>query len=156
MLYRLLFFLLLIISCTSCTNTLSSKTDTSQELDTIVDFSRVDVSPYFKACEKLLDASRTRCFRIKIQKYFTKELKELELSSNETINETISVILLVDKNGKVSLKELIVSDIITNNFPNFKEAIHQMVIHMPKLHPALKRGIPVATEYKLPINITVE
>jgi len=156
MFYRLLFFLVFIVSYTSCKNNLSPKKNNLQELDTIVDFSKVDVSPYFKVCEKLLDEAKTKCFRANVQKYFTKELKKLELISNEGINETISVILLVNKKGEISLKELIVSDTINDSFPNFEASIHQMVLDIPTLYPALKRGIPVATQYNLPINIIVE
>ncbi len=155
MFYRLLLFFI-IITCTSCTNGLSSKTNTLQGLDTIVDFSKVDVSPYFKICEKLLKKEKTHCFRTNIQLYFIKKLKKLELSSEQSINEMITVVLLVDKKGKTSLQELTLTDNITVNFPDFENEIHQMVDDLPQLYPALKRGIPVTTEYKLPINIKVQ
>lgn len=155
MFYRVILFLIIII-CTSCTNGLFSKKQTEQELDTIVNFSKVDVSPYFKICEKLLDKEKIHCFRTNTQLYFTKKLKKLELSSEQSINETITVTLLVDKNGSATLKEVILTDVITTNFPGFEESVIEMINSLPKLYPALKRGIPVATEYKLPINITVE
>ena len=63
---------------------------------------------------------------------------------------------IVDKNGKTTLKELILTDAITENFPDFEISVIEMINELPILYPALKRGIPVATEYKLPINISVK
>lgn len=157
MFYRLLFSFLLIITVgTSCKRNIDASTDDLQVLDTIVDFSKVDVSPYFKICEKLLKEEKNKCFRLNIHKYFTQELKKLELTSKESINENIAVILLVDKKGNLSLKELHVSENITTMFPDLEASIIQIIERLPQLYPALKRGIPVTTEYNLPINIIVE
>ena len=141
---------------TSCKRNLTSDGDNLQELDTIVDFSKVDVSPYFKVCEKLLEEAKIKCFRSNIQKYFKEELKKLELSSKESINENLHVILLVSKKGDLTLKKLIVSDKVLDAFPEIEEHIQQITTNLPKLYPALKRGIPVTTEYNLPIHIVVE
>lgn len=156
MFYRLLFSFLWFLSCTSCTNNSIAKSNTEQVLDTIIDFTKVDVSPSFKICERLLDKAKTNCFRVNIQKHFIKKLKELSLTTEKHINETIYVVLKVDENGKATLKKLILTDAIASHFPEMNIAIKNMVTDLPKLSPALKRGIPVNTEYKLPIHIVVE
>ena len=147
---------LLLLGCISCANFSDKKDTTIASYDTIVNFSKVDASPYFKECEKLLNEAKTNCFRTKIQTYFTDELQKLELTSQESVDEIITVVLLVDKNGNTTLKELALTETVNTNFPGFEASINQMIEDLPKLHPALKRGIPVTTEYKLPINIKVE
>ena len=51
---------------------------------------------------------------------------------------------------------MILTDEIKTHFPEIYISIKKMVTDLPKLSPALKRGIPVNTEYKLPIHIVVE
>lgn len=156
MFYRLLFSFLWILCCTSCTSSSFSKSNTDQTLDTIIDFTKVDASPSFKICERLLNDAKTACFRLNIQKYFIEKLQELSLTAEDHINETVYVVLKVDEKGKVSLKKLILTDVIASHFPEMNISIKKMVMDLPKLSPALKRGIPVTTEYKLPIHIVVE
>ena len=156
MFYRLLFCVSLIFICTSCKNSLVTEDDSKAPLDTIIDFTKVDVSPSFKICKKLLDKAKTDCFRVNIQKYFIKKLKKLSLTAENHINETVYVVLKVDENGKGSLKKLILTDEIASHFPEMNISIEKMITDLPKLSPALKRGIPVTTEYKLPIHIVVE
>lgn len=156
MFYRLLFSFFLLISCTSCNYISSAENNNNQAIDTIIDFTKVDVSPSFKVCEKLLDEAKTNCFRINIKQYFIKKLRNLSLTADKQINEKIDVVLTVDEKGLVSLKELFLTDEIVVHFPEIESSINEMVKNIPKLSPALKRGIPVNTEYKLPIHIIVE
>ena len=156
MFYRLLFSFLWMLICTSCTSGFFSKSNTDQALDTIIDFTKVDVSPSFNVCKRLLDKAKTDCFRINIQKFFIKRLQELNLIADNRIDETVYVVLTVNEKGRVSLKELVLSDAMLSHFPTIDLSIKEMVMDLPKLSPALKRGIPVNTEYKLPIHIIVE
>lgn len=156
MFYRFLFSFLVLISCTSCTGVSFTKSDKNIALDTIIDFTKVDVSPSFKICERLLDDAKTICFRNNIQQYFIRKLQNLSLVSESRVDENIALVLKIDAHGEVSLKELLLTETISKHFPKINIAIEKMVKNLPNLSPALKRGIPVNTEYTLPIHIVVE
>jgi len=144
------------VFCTACDYTSATKTNKPKDIEAIVDFSKVDASPYFKVCEELLDEAKTICFRTHIKKYFTKKLQKLALTSDKLIDEKISVMLIINKEGKVRLKELELTPVVSDNFPTIEASIQKIITELPVLYPAIKRGIPVTTEYKLPINITVK
>lgn len=148
--FLLFFSFVLFVSCDYFS---SSKNRNAQPLDTIVDFTKVDVSPSFKMCDKLIDDAKTKCFRANIHQQLTKNFKQIELTTEEDFNELINVNLLIDKQGEVSLKEITTSDLLQKLLPDLEVCIEKSISSLPKLSPAIKRGIPVTTQYKLPIKI---
>lgn len=152
---RVFSFLILIVFCTSCDYISSSKKE-KQPLDTIIDFTKVDVSPSFSICNELLDEAKTNCFRENMYKQMTKKMYDFSFATEETIDETITVVLLINNKGTVSLQVIECSDFIKDEIPDLQYYIESSIQNLPKLSPAIKRGIPVATQYKLPIRIQTE
>ena len=134
-----------------CKN-LTSKNQDVPLADTI-DFSTVDTSPSFENCNDLLGIPHTQCFRKTIQDNFLQELEEISFQSEIDIEEKIQLILHIDNNGSISIKEIESSRLIKDNFPDLTNKLKRIASSLPRLQPALKRGIPVATEYQLPIQI---
>lgn len=151
---RFFSFCLLLLLTTSCSYFSSNKKVEGQVLDTIVDFTKVDVSPSFSVCDKLIDEAKTKCFRANMHQQLTKRLRNFSFPINEIIDETIIVVLLINQSGKVSLQEVQSSDFIQEQIPDLLEFIEKSIDSLPKLQPAIKRGIPVVTQYELPIQIT--
>ena len=153
---RVIFVILILISCTSCTYFSSESKSEAKALDTIINFTKVDVSPSFKVCDKLLDQAKTNCFRININKQITKHLQKIPFVFEDTIEEAIiKVILNIDNKGEITLKRIDAPAIFTKANEILEEEIITAIRKLPKLSPAIKRGIPVATEYTLPIKIRV-
>jgi len=142
-----------LIFCFACEEKSEKSKFQNSSFHTVVNFSTVDTSPVFKNCEKLLDDEKTECFRLTMQEKFVEVLSEKSFVTKESIEETITVILLITKDGKVKMKAIESSEIIQNQLPELSTIIEDIIATMPKLYPATKRGIPVATEYQLPINI---
>lgn len=151
--YKVVCFLILIGCCVSCNYSTTNKKNTTESLDTIVDFSTVDVSPSFKECEQLLGNEKTSCFRNSVQEKFTKGLKQYAFSSEADIEETILVVITINHKGKIGITEVQSSEFIQEKLPNLSDILGQMVDSLPKLFPATKRGIPVTVQYELPIEI---
>lgn len=151
MILRVFSVLILLTLCVSC-NYFSSNKNT-HDLNGIINFSKVDASPSFKICKDLIDDEKTACFRTNIHQQLTKNLETTCFILEEEINETITVVLLIDKKGKVSLQELKVTELKQSELPNLEACIKKAIDGLPNLHPAIKRGIPVATQYWLPIKI---
>lgn len=154
---RVFSFLLMLIFLTSCDKFSFTKNKNLQQLDTIVDFTSVDLSPSFKICDSIIDKiEKSDCFRNTIHQKIGEELLLHSLSVKDSINETVYVDLIINDKGEIIFKELQSSEIIKMELPELDSIIHISVNNLPKIYPAIKRGIPVATEYQLPIKIVLK
>lgn len=151
---RFLIFIIL-ITTSSCDKFSSSKKKTKPELTTVIDFSKIDVSPTFYTCKNYDNVQKRKCFRDGIYKRINRVLQSKELQVlGASVNEEIEVRLLISNQGKVSIKSINASEFILEAIPSIDSLLHIAVKRIPLLHPAYKKDIPVATEYMLPITIT--
>ncbi len=146
-------FFVVIFSCFSCS--FFSKEHKNHKIDTVIDYSKVDISPTFKNCKELSIAAKTTCFRKEINKRIQASLVEYNFITEEVIDETILIDLLIDNKGKFKLKKIIASNKIKNQLPKLDSVLRSSIHKLPKITPAFKRGIPVVTQYQLPIKIAV-
>ena len=160
MFLRVFSFLIIIVFCTSCnyfSTTKNKNASIKNSLDTIVDVSSVDVSPSFPVCDSIIEKTeKTTCFRTTIHKLITEKLSENQLTIKDTIDETITIHLLINSKGNIVFKELQSSERIKNDFPQLEILLKTSVESLSKIYPATKRGIPVTTQYILPIRIKLE
>lgn len=152
------FFVFLIIStlvfCAGCDKLPFTKKKNLSVLDTIVDFTSVDLSPSFSVCDSLVDKeNKSDCFRKTIHQKIGEELQKHVLQTNDSINETIFVDILINSKGEIQFESLTTNTVIKNALPDLDSLLENAVNNLPKIHPAIKRGIPVTTKYQLPINI---
>lgn len=140
----------------SCSFFSSDKNLHNQNLDEVVDYTKVDVSPFFEVCKNKMEKEKTACFRMNMHKHMMKYLGTSTNKLSKKVNETVTVFLLINKKGNVSLKEVKASPFIEKEMPDLFSLIETSVKNLPKLSPAIKRGIPVTTQYELPIKISVE
>lgn len=124
------------------------------EIDTVINYDSVDVYPMFNECMQVSVKSRITCFREQVHKRITTDLEKHRLITNDSIKELILIDLLIDKNGSFKIKNLSLSETIKTQFPQLEDNIKKSVVKLPKVVPALKRGIPVTVEYQLPITIS--
>lgn len=155
MIYKGIFFLVLITVFTSCKQLSDEKNKELISKDSL-DLSVVDESPAFEECEQLLDANRTACFRTSMRQKFTKALRDQPISSKKSLEETIVIVLIIDKEGKMKIKNIESSDLVENSLPTIDSILQNVVENISQLRPATKRGIKVTTQYKLPIKIVTK
>ncbi|MDG2194484.1 MAG: hypothetical protein P8K77_06490 [Polaribacter sp.] len=154
---RVIFLLLLGAFTTSCQFFNLDRTSIQQEVDTIVDFSVVDVSPSFAICDSVIDkVAKTACFRNTIHQQVSKSLRATPIIIKGSIDETIFVHVLIDKEGKVTLKNIESSAELKEALVHLDSLVRISLQRLPTLFPAIKRGIPVSTQYQLPIKIQVQ
>jgi len=77
-------------------------------------------------------------------------LSKQNISYSTTKSDTIKVIINVNSKGVISVNP----DNLKNS--NFKEFIIQSIKDLPKVQPAIKAGIPVTSQFVLPIIIKNE
>jgi hypothetical protein len=154
MLLRVFSFLILILFFTCCDKFPFTRKDKSFQLDTLVDYSSVDFSPSFKVCYGLIDKKeKADCFRSTIHKKIGVELQQYTLSIKDSIDETIFVDILITRKGAVIFQEITSTENLKQQLPQLDSLLRQSIQKLPYIYPAIKRGIPVNTMYKLPIRI---
>jgi len=153
---RVFSFLILMIFITSCDKLSFSKNKENQVLDTIVDYTAVDLSPSFPACDSIINKTeKSNCFRNTIHKKIGEELQKHVLTSQDSIDETVYVDLLINTEGIIEFLELTSSENIKKQLPALDSILQLSVDNLPKIFPAIKKRFPVATRYRLPIRIVL-
>ncbi|NVJ89269.1 MAG: hypothetical protein HWD82_07490 [Flavobacteriaceae bacterium] len=141
----------------SCDKLPFLKKQETQKLDTIVDFTSVDMSPSFKVCDSIIDKSeKSECFRTTIHQKIGEQLKNFSFTSSDSINESIVLDIRINANGIISLDSLKSSKNLQEKLPELDSFLQLSIKGLPKIYPAIKRGIPVTTKYQLPIKIILE
>ena len=152
------FFLFILLSFYSCDKfTFSKNNKNLQILDTIVNFSSVDTSPSFNICRAIIDKQKkSECFRNTIHQKIGAELQQHEFIIKDSISEVIYVDLLITSNGSIILESIESSKKIKEQLSKLDSILKVSVDRIPNIYPAIKRGIPVTTKYRLPIKIELK
>ncbi|CAA0246237.1 conserved hypothetical protein [Tenacibaculum maritimum] len=149
---EILFFLVIIF--TSCSFFSSRKHQEKLKKEEIVNFTEVDVPPSFPSCKNVIEEDKDKCFREEIHKRIASKLTEKKIETAVSVRETIYVNILIDKEGGVHLQNIRIATSNSKAFSQLDSFLRKTVKELPKLFPAIKRGIPVATQYQLPIHLS--
>lgn len=121
-------------------------------VDTIVDFKTVDAFPLFPECKEIPSRDKQQvCFQLEMSQHIYASLKDYSLNSRDSINDTVFVKLKVNSKGKTSLSAVEISNKTRKQLPEFDSILKVSLQNLPELQPAIKRSIPVTTEFTLPI-----
>lgn len=117
-----------------------------------IDFNEVDNYPLFENCdETLTKAGQRECFEQQILSNCSQILSQYEFVLAMNADENVYVDFLVDQDGQVSVLFIEKDEAIDEQMPEFNQLITQGLEDLPPLAPALKRGIPVKTKFRIPI-----
>lgn len=142
---------------TSC-DWFTSKEEKTQELVNEemrnINFNEVDKYPLFDNCDEMLDKTgQLDCFQNTLLEQYTSTLEDFEFQFVSDINTSIYVDFLVDYKGEISVLEVQRNQDIENQIPEFRSIITQSLKGLPPLSPALKRGVPVSSKFRIPIIV---
>lgn len=146
-------FLWIAILISSCSYFDSkSLKDSIQEVDTIVDFNTVDAFPLFPDCKDIPSRDKQQiCFQMEMARHIYASLKEQQFNTVDDIHDTVMVKLKVDTAGKTSLSNIKISPKTRQLIPEFDSILNLSLHNLPDLLPAIKRDMPVTTEFTIPI-----
>ena len=126
--------------------------------DAIIDYTIVDVYPLFTNCKNLEGQEKLeQCFGTELVEQLKQRIVLDKVRGPAATYDTIYVELLIAKNNKIEISEIRSSNILKEKIPNFESILIASVNELPTLlQPAIKRGIPVNSKFKLPILIRVK
>lgn len=122
-----------------------------------IDWKQVDAYPSISVCEEIMDSEqRKNCFF----EYLTQTLHERLTSDSLVLNypeiDTIEVQVTINTDATVVFEPLFPKDSVAYDTIRIDSILHQKLKDFPKVNPALKRGIPVKTQFILPVILNIE
>lgn len=150
----------LLLLCVSC-DWMTSKDAKTQELVAekmkAIDWNEVDQFPLFDACDETASKmTQRRCFQENILMHFSMTLQDYEFALDNNVNDTLYVDFLMDHKGLISVLNIEKDTAIDRQMPQFDSIITQSLKNLPKVAPALKRGIPVNAKFRIPIVLNTQ
>ncbi|MAO49065.1 MAG: hypothetical protein CL527_10315 [Aequorivita sp.] len=150
-------FVFLLLLATSCqffeTEKVSSEDIYKEEIKTI-DWKDVDRYPSFSNCENILEKPEQKdCFINTINSHLYKSISHEDMVAVREVYDTIKVNFEVGSNGQLSILEIKMDTLLEREFPDLEKWLIQSIDSLQPVAPAYKRGIPVKTQFTLPVII---
>lgn len=122
-----------------------------------INWNEVDEYPSVADCEKLTDAAqRKQCFFEFITATIEQKLAVDTLAVLFPALDTIEVKVTVLPNATMQFEPQFPKDSVAYDTIKIDSILHARLIDFPKVNPAIKRGIPVKTQFVLPVIIKQE
>ena len=122
-----------------------------------INWNDVDEYPSVGDCEKLTDAAlRKQCFFEFLTAQIQQKLNIDTLSILFPKLDTIEVKVTVLPNAAMEFEPQFPKDSVAYDTIKIDSILHARLIDFPKVNPAIKRGIPVKTQFVLPVIIKSE
>ncbi|HLW33679.1 MAG: hypothetical protein WBA61_13405 [Aequorivita sp.] len=152
-----LFLVFLSFLVTSCqffeTEKVSSEEIFEDEIKTI-NWKDVDRYPSFPNCENSLEKLEQKdCFINTISSHLYKTISREDMVAVREIYDTVKVNFEVGSSGKLSILQIEIDSLLQKEFPDLEMWILNSVDSLQPVAPAYKRGIPVKTQFTLPVVI---
>jgi len=127
-----------------------------QELKKI-NWTQVDEFPSVATCDSIKDsATRKQCFFDFLTVTIQQKLDLDTLSILYPQIDTIQVKVTVYPDSRLEFEPQFPSDSLAYDKIKIDSILHRRLTDFPKINPALKRGIPVKTQFVLPVILNVE
>ncbi len=128
-----------------------------QEELSSIDWNDVDQYPLFASCAESISKEEQRtCFENELLAHFSQTLSEFEFILSEYVGDTIYVDFLVERDGSITVLDIEDQMTVQEQIPEFNAIITQSLKSLPKIEPALKRGIPVTAKFRIPLELITD
>ncbi len=150
-------FLLLFCSCQFLDNQVPNKELLLNEELQSINWSEVDEFPSVSDCENIADeAEQRRCFFEFLTQTIQQKLSGDTLSVLYPHLDTIEVKVTVFPDSTIRFEPHFPKDSLAYDTIKIDSILHVKLVDFPKIHPALKRGTPVKTQFILPVILKME
>ena len=148
---------LLFSSCQYFDKQVPSKEELLQKELKTINWNEVDEFPTISECEKIDDeALRKQCFFEYLTQILQEKLSADTLAILYPELDTIEVKVTVFPNATMQFEPQFPKDSVAYDTVKIDSLLKVRLIDLPKVNPALKRGIPVKTQFTLPVILKIE
>ena len=154
--YYLLLVILLFNSCQYFDKQVPTEKELLQKELKAINWKEVDEFPSVVDCEKIENKTqRQQCFFEVMTQLIQEKLSIDTVSVLYPELDTINVKVTVLANSTIQF-ETQLNDSLSYNAAKIDSILQIRLVGFPKINPAIKRGIPVKTQFILPVILKVE
>jgi hypothetical protein len=122
-----------------------------------INWKEVDEYPSVAGCEKIEDKKqREQCFFTVLTQLIQEKLSIDTLSLLDPKLDTIEVKVTIFPNATMQFEPQFPKDSVSYDHIKIDSILKARLVGFPKVNPAIKRGIPVKTQFILPVILKVE
>ncbi len=153
----LVFLVGIVVSCKNFEwKKVSSKQIYQNELQHL-NWNDLDTYPAFKDCEEYVEkVKRKKCFEEEISRHIYSVFQQHKIILKDSVHQKMILVIAISEKGKPSLDTLLMTDLLRLKMPHIKMWLDSAITNLPKIYPGEKRGVPVASKFKLPLVISAE
>ncbi len=119
-----------------------------------IDWKDVDMYPMFEGCKIFTEKEdQKNCFERSLSNHLYASIRSRDMRVAYDINDTVPLEFSISNDGQVKVKNVRVDSSMRTALPLLELWIRESIDSLPEIIPAHKRGIPVNTEFTLPIVI---
>jgi hypothetical protein len=134
-----------------------SKDDLLKKELNAINWNEVDEYPSISECDQIEDKTqRQQCFFDYLTQTIQQKLSGDTLSILYPELDTIEVKVTVFPNASIAFEPQFSKDIVAYDTIKIDSILRAKLVDFPKINPALKRGIPVKTQFVLPVILKIE
>ena len=155
--YYLFLVFVLFNSCQYFDKQIPSEKELLQKELKSINWKEVDEYPSVVDCEKIEDKKqRQQCFFEILTQLIQEKLCIDTLSVLYPELDTIEVKVTIFPNAKMQFEPQFPKDSVAYDTIKIDSILKARLVDFPKINPAIKRGIPVKTQFILPVILKVE
>lgn len=155
--YFLFFVFLIFNSCQYFDKQIPSEKELLQKELKSINWKEVDEYPSVVDCEKIEDKNqRQQCFFEVLTQLIQEKLRVDTLSVLYPELDTIEVKVTIFPNATMQFEPQFPKDSVAYDKTKIDSILKIRLVDFPKINPAIKRGIPVKTQFILPVILKVE
>ena len=122
-----------------------------------INWKEVDEFPSISDCDSVQSkALKKQCFFEYLMQLIQQKLSVDTLSVLYPKLDTINVTVTVFPDSTMQFETEIIQDTLDTSAPKIDSIIKARLVDFPKVNPAIKRGIPVKTQFILPVILKQE
>ena len=130
------------------------KKEIPKQESTPINFNKIDLYPVLPECNKIAPRLQKACFYTAISKRIKQNLGINKLQFKTPFRDSISVLFVIDTIGKSKLISISHQSEIYKDTLDF--FIKKSFNNLPTMQPAVKMGIPVSAQFRVPIVISTK
>ena len=155
--YYLFLVFIFLNSCQYFDKQIPSEKELLQRELKAINWKEVDEYPSVANCEKIDDKKqRQQCFFEVLTQLIQEKLSVDTLSIQYPELDTIEVKVTVFPNATLQFEPQFPKDSVAYDKIKIDSILKVRLVNFPKINPAIKRGIPVKTQFILPVILKVE
>ena len=134
----------------------SSEEYLNQSLESF-SWNEVDEYPTFDNCTTETEpAARKSCFENTLTAGILAKMEHAQIVVAEDLEDTLVISFRISSEGVLQIQQIAMNEKLRQGIPQLDSLIHNSLDSLPKIHPAIKRGQQVNSEFQLPIILKTD